>query len=472
MKSRHLTTILTAALLGLGLSACAAPASPNASADPAVAHAQTAPTAAPAATTAPTTVATAEGTAAPLSQSGRGVTADGQIVPAQDASLLFSASGTVAQVLVHAGDTVQAGQVVAALDTQALDLAVSQAAAALASASAQLAGLTEAPRAASLASAQAQVQSAEAALAELKAGPKAQDVTSARASLAAAQASLETQRSSLSSAKTQAELAVEQAANTLRSAQDEYSRIYWQNRELEKFPGDLPQANKDSEAAAKRAVENAEQGLHQAQVAAESARQAEQTGVQAAQQQVTEAQASLDKLLAGATADQIASAAAQLAQARSQLDALTHPATASQQAQGQASVQQAQAALELAQFNRAQAELKAPFSGVVAEVNIDVGDPSSSAGAAAIRLLDPSTLSAEVNVSDVDIAAVSVDQPVRLAVESLPTTSFTGKVVSIAPAATVNGNVRTYLVRIAIDDYVGLRSGMRVRATIQRGMAS
>ncbi len=91
---------------------------------------------------------------------------------------------------------------------------------------------------------------------------------------------------------------------------------------------------------------------------------------------------------------------------------------------------------------------------------------SSSAGAAAIRLIDPSDLAAEVDVSDVDIAKVRVGQAASLFVQSLPETNFSGKVIYIAPAATVNGNVRTYMVRIAIDDQSNLLAGMRVRTTI------
>jgi HlyD family secretion protein len=130
-------------------------------------------------------------------------------------------------------------------------------------------------------------------------------------------------------------------------------------------------------------------------------------------------------------------------------------------------VGQSQAALQSAQYNRSQAELKAPFAGVVADVAIDVGDPSSSAGTAAIRLIDASALSAEVDISDVDIAGVKVGQKATLLVQSLPNTAFSGKVAYIAPAATVTGNVRSYKVRITIDDQAGLLAGMRVRATLE-----
>ncbi|MEI7771677.1 MAG: efflux RND transporter periplasmic adaptor subunit [Chloroflexales bacterium] len=466
MKSRQFATVLGVGLLGLA--ACAAPAaSPSPTAIPTISAAQApAPTAAPALpAVAPTTQA--EPGAGPVSlSSALGVTAEGAVMPAQDASLLFGIQGTVGKVLVHEGDKVAAGQVLAVLTTDALDLQVAQASASLAGAQAQLAGLDEGPRAAAVAAVKAQVHSAESQLAQLKVGPKPQDIASARAGLQAGQANLETQRNSLSAAKTRAESAVEQAANMLRGAQDKYSTIYWQNRKLESLPGDLPQSLKDSEAAAQRAVSDAEESLRQAQVAAENARLAEQTGSQAAEQQVAQAQAALDKLLAGTTPEQIAAAESQLAQARSQLDSVTNPTTAAQRAQRDAAVAQAQAAFDLARYNRSQAELKAPFAGLVADVNIDAGDPSSSAGAAAIRLIDVSALTAEVDVSDVDIAGVQVGQAASLFVQSLPAVTFSGKVAYIAPAATVNGNVRTYKVRIAIDDQGKLLSGMRVRATL------
>lgn len=471
MQSRRFAAILVTGLLGCAVAACAAPAAPASS----TAAPASAPSAALASAAQSTAIpdATAEvvdtTTSEAFNQSITGVIAEGEIAPQQDASLLFGVSGTVKQVLVHEGDTVATDQVLAMLDTQSLDLQVAQAEASLAGVKAQLANLSEAPRTASVTSAQAQLSSAQAALAELKAGPKVEDVASARASLEAAKANLQSQRDSLAAAKVRADSALTQAANSLRDAQDSYSQIYWKNRELEKLPGDLSQSSKDEETAAQRAVASAEESMHQAQVSLENARQAEQTGVQSAEQQVAQQQAALDKVLRPATADEIAAAEAQVAQAKSSLDSLLHPSTNAQIAQQKASVDQAQASLESAQYNRSQAELHAPFAGVVAEVNIDVGDPSSSSSSsAAIRLLDVSMLYAEVDVSDVDIASVAVGQPVQLRVESLPATEFSGKVAYIAPTATVSSNVRSYLVRVSIDDQAGLLAGMRVRATIER----
>ncbi len=59
--------------------------------------------------------------------SSAGVSASGEVVPAQKASLSFPLTGIVKDVRVQAGDQVQAGQVLADLDTSILQAQVAQA---------------------------------------------------------------------------------------------------------------------------------------------------------------------------------------------------------------------------------------------------------------------------------------------------------------------------------------------------------
>lgn len=59
--------------------------------------------------------------------SSAGVSASGEVVPAQKASLSFALTGIVKDVRVQAGDQVQAGQVLADLDTSILQAQVQQA---------------------------------------------------------------------------------------------------------------------------------------------------------------------------------------------------------------------------------------------------------------------------------------------------------------------------------------------------------
>jgi HlyD family secretion protein len=214
------------------------------------------------------------------------------------------------------------------------------------------------------------------------------------------------------------------------------------------------------------ALHKAELTLQQSQVDAGQARQAEITGIQAAQEQVALAQTSVDKLNLPNTADTVAMAQAALDQAKANVAKLNPAPSDSDLARTSASVRQAQATLDAAKLDREHAELRAPFDGEVAAINIDPGDPSSTSGQAPMRLINTSTLHVDVNISDVDIGRVTQGQPARIVAEALAGKEATGKVSYIAPAATVSGNLRTYLVRIALDSPAGLRPGMSVRVTL------
>jgi HlyD family secretion protein len=417
-----------------------------------------------------------------------GVSGIGEITAMQDSDLVFQVQGIVAEVNVKEGDTVKKGDVLASLDTRTLDQQVQQAQAGLQSAQAQASALDEPPRAADLAAARAQVQSAVAALNQVQSGPKEEDIRSAQANVDAAQANLQGTRDKLSLAKTQAQGQVDQAVQALTQAQAAYAKAksnwdYVQETGKDPIQPDSvnPQTgkktgNKLSEGGrqnyytqfvqAEAALRQAEQNVDQAVKAADTARQNEVTGVQAAEQQVVQAQQALQKLTAPPDKDKVAQAQAGVAQAQAQLAKLNPAPTGSQKEQAAAAIAQAEAALELAKINRERAVLTAPFDGVIAAVNIDPGDPSSVGNAAAIRIVDISKLRAEVQISDTDIAKVQIGQAAQVRVDALPNKSYSGKVSYIAPAANVAGNIRTYLVRVDLDNQEGLRAGMSARVSI------
>ncbi len=469
MKRQRVSSLLIAGSLASLLAACST-AQTTPTSVPAVANQQQAqPTAAIVATIAPlTTAAAGDAAANPLASI---VTGSGEIRTSRDADLTFLVPGVVAEVRVKEGDQVKAGDVLAILDTRTFDLDIQRAEAGIAAAQSQQGALVEGPRAADIAAADAQVRQAQAQLAQAQAGVKEQDITQAQAGLNAALANLQATRDRLSAGKTQAELALEQAANQLRNAQDAYSRIYWENRRIEdqlnRFGQELPQAAKDQEASALRAVQSAEAALEQARVNLESARQGEVTGIQAAEQQVTQAQAQLERLQLPPDADRVAAARAALEAARAQRARLNPDPRASQQQQVGASLSQAEVALELAKINRERAELKAPFDGTIAVVNLDPGDPSQLQGRPAIQIVDVSNLRVDVQISDADIARVQVGQKADVRVDAIPEKVFTGTVTFIAPTATNVGNVRNYLVRITLDSQDGLRAGMSTRVEIK-----
>jgi HlyD family secretion protein len=428
-------------------------------------------------------------TQAPPIALNQGVSGSGEVKAAQDADLVFQAQGTVAEVKVKEGDQVKQGDLLAILDTRAFDQQLHQAEAALQSAQAQEASLTEAPKAADVAAANAQVRQAQEAINAIKQGPKAPDRAQAEAALRAAQVGLQTTRDKLSLAKTAAENQLQQAVEGLSQAQARYAQAK-SNWDYVQETGNDPimrsttdpktgkskgnHLNDSQRQAYAVAFQQAESGLHQAeqvvqlaQANYDNARQGEVTGIQAAEQQVAQAQAVVDKLNLPPDSAQMAQAQAGLAQARAAQARLKPDPTDAQQAQATAGVAQAQAALELAKINREHAELRAPFDGVVAAVNIDPGDPSATGQQPAITVVDTSSLHVDAQISDIDLGQVVVGQAVDVRADALPEKVVPGKVSYLAPTATTTGTSRTYLVRFTLPQQTGLRAGMSVRIDIK-----
>jgi HlyD family secretion protein len=416
-----------------------------------------------------------------------GISGIGEIKAAQDSDLVFQAQGTVATVNVKEGAVVKKGDLLAILDTRAFDQQLHQAEAGLANAKAQQDALTEAPRPADAAAAAAQVRQAQAQVNAVRQGAKDPDRAQVQAGLTSAQINLQSTKDRLSLAKTQADAQVEQAALALTQAQARYAQAkdYWQTVQ---DTGNDPVVPKVSDGAggtrsnklsdgqranyyssfvqAEAALHQAEQSLQLAQQAAEGARQSEISGIAAAEQQLAQAQASSDKLNLPPDSAQLTAAQAGLAQALAAQAKLTQAPRDAQSAAAAAGVAQAQAALELAQITREHAEIRAPFDGVVAQVNVDPGDPSTTVGAPAIKVVDVSALHLDAQISDIDIGKVTVGQAAEVRADARPDTVYKGKVSYIAPTATTSGSIRTYLVRVTLDDQAGLLAGMSARVDL------
>jgi multidrug resistance efflux pump len=360
--------------------------------------------------------------------------------------------------------------------------------------------------------ARAALVQAEANLADVLAGPKQEEVRQATANRDAAALQLSSTREETSYQKTQAEIALQQTTIALQQAQVEYSEAYWdwkyaQDRgaQASDFEQGAEPSLSDSGTQAiynrfkqaELALANSERTVESAQKNFELAQKAEIAGIAVAEKNLEAAQATLDLLLRPADADnvalaesqvataranlekltggqragQLAAAEAQVAAAQANLDRLYSDPTASAAAKAEAQVVQAEASLERAKLNREYAEIRAPFDGEVAAINIDPGDTApvnTAGGEAAIRLVDTSELYVEIEVSDADIAQVEVGQKADLFADALPGEQFTGTVSFVSPAATVQGNVTTYKVKIKLDDNDGgLRIGMAVTADLQ-----
>lgn len=481
MKRGRMVSGLIAGVLAFVMTACAAP---QTGANPQSATAV--PTARATATPRPTiTLQTPqEPVAVPVA-----ITGAGEVKVSRDADLIFQVPGVVGEVYVTEGDAVKKGDLLAVLDTRTFDQQLQQAEAALASARAQEQALTEEPREADLQAARAQVAQALANLELAQQGAKEQDIANAQTGVELARINVQATRDRLSFAKTQAELQVEQSALQLTQAQARYSQAKY-NWEYARDTGNDPIVprvttgtgqqvpNKISDGQrenyyaqfvqAEAALKQAEKAVELAVKVAENARQSEVTGVQAAEQQLRQAELSLERVQLPPDAARIKAARAALDAARAQEARLRPDPRDSQKAQVAAAIAQAEAALTLARVNRERAELRAPFDAVVAIVNVDPGDAGTPQGQPAIRIVDVNGLRVDVQISDSDVAKLRVGQPAEVRVDAIPGRVFPGIVSYIAPTATSNGAVRTYLVRVALEEQDGLRAGMNARVDIQQ----
>ncbi|NTW00584.1 MAG: efflux RND transporter periplasmic adaptor subunit [Oscillochloris sp.] len=440
------------------------------------------------------------------------VSATGNVEPAAEAQLRFGQSGTITEILVKEGDSVQQGAPLARIDSVGLQLAFEQAQADLHQAQADyeglLAGASEAELAeakarldqarsqyeqtassvskADIDAARADLASAQARLNRLQAGPANDELASANEDVQRAQNTLDQSRTDLAATKENARTDLETKANALRNAQDEYSRIYWENRQLEKLPGDLAQDRKDEETKALRDVNDAEVARDTAQVTYEQAKQDEINTLQTNEAALKSAIASRNKLLEGTKAEDLADARAEVERAQSKLDQLTGANHSSELAASQsniaiaqtsldkltadpdkatlatreAAVVRAEVSIKQAQRNLDLATLTAPFAATIASIQMNVGE--SSDGTSIIAVVDLSTFHIDVPIDELDIAQVQPGQRAQISLDALPGTDIGGTVTSIAPQATRSDQgTTTYDVTVNLDkDSAGVRPGM------------
>ncbi|MGD2144661.1 MAG: efflux RND transporter periplasmic adaptor subunit [Anaerolineae bacterium] len=376
------------------------------------------------------------------------VSASGSIEPEERADLAFQISGRVATVPVEVGDQVQAGDLLACLDTQRLILEIDQAEASLAAAEAQLASIEAGARReeieaadANLRAAEAQVHAAVAERDQLEDGAGKGQIASAEAEVASA---LTEQKKSEDWHDTTME------CKTIRKSAGDVialpgGRVITLTEGFERTI--CPLLGVPEEQARYR-LEAADEALAAAQARLEEAEgDADQDQLRAAEANIgaavanrDAAQAQLDLLLEGATDQQIAGAEARVVQAET-------------------SVEQAQLALE-------HASLEAPFDGVVAAVDIAAGE-LASAGVPVVVLVDLSRYHVTVTVDEMEVASLAIGQPVRVTLDALPGAVLSGKVGHIASGATPDEGVVTYDVRIDLaPNDLPVRSDTTANATI------
>lgn len=126
----------------------------------------------------------------------------------------------------------------------------------------------------------------------------------------------------------------------------------------------------------------------------------------------------------------------------------------------------AQARIDAAQATLNMARLTAPFSGTVTEALPISGDQVVT-GETAFRLDDLSSLLVDVELTEVDINSVTVGQTVTLTFDAILGEEYSGEVVKVSQAGTVQAGVVNFTVTVELMDADEMiKSGMTAAVNI------
>ncbi len=358
-------------------------------------------------------------TQAPTAEPSR-FSVDGRVVPVRSAELSFPTSGIIAEAPAAEGDRVEAGQPLLRLRSTQQQAAVTLSKAQLAGTEARLEDLQKGAREPEFVAARAALEAAQARLERVRSGPLSAEVATAKASVSEAQAALQTV---LQGADSQQIIAAEadlaNAEARLRQAQAAYDRV-----------AGLADAGARPEAAQ---LEQATNAVTAAQARLRDLKQgASASEIAAARARVQRAQAQLNVLTSTRPTD-IIEAEAAVRQAQAQLDLLQAGARAETIAAAQAEVAAAQANLALAEAALADTELQAPFAGVVASLDMNIGE-SAMLGAPVLRLADLSRWQIETeDLTELEVVGIQPGDLVTLAFDALPGVELPAAVSRIRP---------------------------------------
>ncbi|MDX2137095.1 MAG: efflux RND transporter periplasmic adaptor subunit [Chloroflexota bacterium] len=330
------------------------------------------------------------------------ISATGKVGSAQQSVLAFETPAVVRDILVSVGQVVNAGDVLARIDTTDLNAARLNAQAALAEAQANYDSIIAPPR-------EIDIQIAEA------------EVAAAQASLYAAGLTAPTTFDEQIAA-----LQVQLASNALWQAQ---------------LTRDLTGGNSGMWV----------DGSGNASVIA---------GINNAQSDIAVSQANYDATLnRNANAGSLASASGRLEQAQVALDNLLRGPTAERRRRAEIDLENARLALQQAEERLRQAELRAPYAGVVAQINLAVGQ--SATRDRTLMLIDANRYFIDLTINESDIASIQTDQSVEVRLDTARERLLTGRVTTIGstpiPAGTTASGAPTtsqrvtYNVRVQLD---------------------
>ena len=362
----------------------------------------------------------------------------GEIAALRASNLGFERGGKLIQVLVSEGDRVQAGEMIARLESEEIEAQLSQAEAALDRSQANLAELEAGSRPEEIAAVQAQLNRAQANLAELEAGSRPEEIAIARAELDGATAQLLNARSGSvrdEIARAEANVRANQAA--LQLASTRVSR-YRTLREQGAISEDSFEEYLQEERRLSALVDEAQTRIQQL-------KQSQRSQVDQLEATVEQKRQALRQLQNGPRSEDILAAQAEVAEIRSNLNKLINGTRPEKIAAARANVREARAQVRYYETQLKNTNIRAPFAGIVATRQIDEGTVVE-AGQPVIHLIENTAPEARIGMptSITERLQVGSSQTVQMGSQTYDAT-----VSSINPE--VDPNTRTQTVVLTLD---------------------
>ncbi len=163
----------------------------------------------------------------------------------------------------------------------------------------------------------------------------------------------------------------------------------------------------------------------------------------------------------------VKSAEGALKQAQDQLALKTAKPSYSEISLYTAQVQEARASVSLIESQISDSILTAPQSGIITEINGEVGETITSA-VNFISIIASENFEIKANISEVDIAKVKIDDEVEITFDALgPDKKFTGSIIEIDPAQTeISGVIYYKTTTIFTGNSVIIKPGMTANLDI------
>jgi len=378
----------------------------------------------------------------------------GSVVPAAEVGVGFDESGTLHEILVNVGEQVQAGQVLARLQTNKTEEEVL-----LAIADAELNVLTT-QQAFDDINASSQMNAAEALLAVEEAEDSLEDLQNtelrvAQALLAVAEAEDAVKQSERSYWGTRSPA----DANTIAAANAELVLATKAlNDQEEKYNDYANKPDNDLEKA------NAQLKLSQAQAAYDTAvryynavtgtgsdldLELSEAELATAQAELALAQKEYERVAAGPTPGEVALAEAQLAVAKANYDTLKNGADPAEVALAEATLANAKAKLAVVLEDQAVIDLVASLDSTLMSIDASVGETVGTN--AIITLADLSHPLLTVYLDETDLDKVAVGYEVEVVFDSLPDITFIGHVTEVNPSLQTISGASTVMAQVQLD---------------------